>query len=195
MGRQAKPQGLAERWLAHDLDVDPSHLPARFALPVGDADGRSAGAQDTITIGRDAVAVEHGERANRQIVPIGDFEGVAVRLDRLPHDGSSFVISVNLQHDNPDLCVPVHIAFDMTVVTARWQDWGRALRLPLLLPAGDGGWQEPTEYPGKLVVRRPSPRSARAALRGRRSLFSAVREVGHWGPAPILCGTEIIART
>lgn len=191
-----RPQGLAARWAARPLDVDPFQLPARFALPLCEASGRPPRLQDSVVISGDSVAVERAETGGaRTRLPLDEFTGVAIRFDRLPADGRGLVISVNLHHGDPDLCIPVHIAFDLCDAGARWQSWGQRLKLPLLLPTPDGEWREPDDYPGKLVVRRPFARNPRQALKCRRSLFSAVRETGHCRPMPILPGTEIIART
>lgn len=201
MRRQSKPQGLAARWPVRPLDVDPFHLPARYALPVCSAAGgqadRQAGGQDNILITRDRVAVERtaaGARLEATSCEVGEFEGVAIRIDRAGEGAQAFVISVNLHHDEPDLCLPLHVAFDMYDVGARWQSWGRALALPLLLPSPDGGWREPDETPGRLFTRAPSPRHPRLLLAGRRSRMSAVREVGRLDQSTVFAGAEIIAR-
>lgn len=197
MRRQTKPQGLAARWSACPLDVDPYHLPARYTLPVSSAAGGPAVTQDNILITPQAVAVgqEHlGTKTHVQETAVEEFSGIAIRVDRLGNGPQAFVISVNLHHDEPDLCIPVHMAFDMTGACERWQSWGRALKLPLLLPTPDGGWREPDEVPGKLIIRAPYRRHSRLVLKKRRSLMSAVRETGRFDGFEVIAGTEIIAR-
>lgn len=196
MRRQTKPQGLAARWPVRPLDVDPFHLPARFVLPVCSPAGGQV-TQDNILITSQAVAVEHNmPGALRRIaqVAVKDFQGVAIRIDRLGDGPQAFAISVNLQHDEPDFCIPLHMAFDMCDASARWQSWGRALSLPLLMPTPDGGWREPDEVPGRMIVREAFRRHPRLALKQRRSLMSAVREVGRFEGLDVLPGDEIIAR-
>lgn len=197
MRRQTKPQGLADRWTVRPLDIDPFQLPARFALPVQSITGLRAAARDHIRIDANSVAVERAAGEGPMSVERHSFDafsGIAIRMDGASGTDADFAISVNLHHDDPDLCIPLHVAFDMDDAGARWQSWARALNLPLLLPAADGGWREPAEAPGKLTLKRAIPRAPRRALAKRRSRMSAVREAGQSGPTATLSGAEIIAR-
>ena len=197
MRRQTKPQGLAARWPLRPLDIDPFRLPVQYSLPVVSATGQASQACDRIEIGRNAIAVEHagaGLPAVRRRFAFEDFSGVAVRIEPLGDAGDGYAVSVNLHHPDPKLCFPLHVSLDMMDVGARWQSWARALKLPLLLPAPDGSWREPIARLGKLAVNRPYPRSARLALKGRRSVMSSLREMGAPGPMLRVCGAEIIAR-
>ena len=197
MRRQTKPQGLAARWPARPLDIDPFRLPARFSLPVRTISGRILRARDRIEIDPTIIAVERevmGHRSVRQTVGLQDFSGVAIRAELIGENEDRFAMSVNLHHDDPELCIPLHVSFDMSDVNARWQSWGRALGLPLLLPALDGSWQEPVQRLGKLEVNPPLARAARLRLSGRKSCMSSIRETGHGGDMPVRGGAEIIAR-
>lgn len=198
MRRQTKPHGLAARWPLRPLDVDPFHLPARYALPVRSAAGGQAEEQDSIFITREQVAVERcreGRPVQRQTLAVAAFAGVAVRIARLAGATPTFAISVNLHHEEPDLCLPLHMANDLCDAGARWLSWGRMLKLPLLLPTPDGDWREAKGAPGRLTLGPPAPRSPRLALAGRRSRMSAVREVGSMTNLVRIEGIEIIART
>ena len=155
-------------------------------------------ARDRIEIDPQAIAVERevlGRRSVRQTVGLQDFAGVAIRAERLGDNDDSFAISVNLHHNDPELCIPLHVSFDMDDVNARWQSWGRLLGLPLLLPALDGSWREPVQRLGKLDVNPPVARPTRLPLKGRKSTMSSIRETGHDGTMPVHNGAEIIART
>ena len=84
MRRQTKPQGLAARWLARPLDIDPFQLPARFDLPVQAAPDRARRALDRIEIDPQSIAVEREGAAGapiRQQLPLADFSGVAIRME------------------------------------------------------------------------------------------------------------------
>lgn len=197
MRRQTNPQGLAARWSVHPLDVDPFQLPARFVLAVCDTSGRLPEARDLISISRDEVAVERdipGRSTSREILRTEAFSGVAVRMAVREDDGRRFAISVNLHHDDPRLCIPLHVSFAMDDAGARWQSWARALRLPLLLPAADGGWREPVARLGRLNVGPPLARSHRLVLAARRSLTASLRSVGKASNLGPIHGAEIIAR-
>jgi hypothetical protein len=141
--------------------------------------------------------VEHqvsGFPSVRRALPLEDFSGIAIRIESLYDGRDGFAISVNLHHPDPKLCFPLHMSFDMSDVGARWQSWGNALSLPLLLPALDGSWREPIESFGKLQVNPPHVRPARLALNSRRSAISSVREVGDPNLVHRIAGEELIAR-
>ncbi|MGD9866514.1 MAG: DUF6101 family protein [Hyphomicrobiales bacterium] len=197
MRRQTKPQGLAARWLARPLDIDPYQLPARFDLPVHAAQDRARRTLDRIEINPQTIAVEREGSAGvaiREQLPLAAFSGVAIRMEPVGDDSESFAVSVNLHHEDPDLCIPLHVAFDLMEVNARWQSWGRALGLPLLVPGLNGAWVEPLQRIGKVRVSRACMRPPRKVLSARRSCLSAVREVGDKRPTPRISGAEIIAR-
>ena len=172
------------------MDIDPGQLPARVALPVRGRPGRPARSSDNILISCDCIALERDGRIEAH--EIADFSGVAVRIDGSEH--GFWAVSINLHHENPDLCIPLHVAYDMYEVGARWQSWAQVFGLPLLLPAEDGTWREPFDRLGKVAVRRPWGRSTRGVLKTRRSRFAASRAMGMPGPMPVYRGDELIAR-
>lgn len=197
MKRQTKQQGLAERWSAHQMDIDPFRLPAQFSLPVKTMAGRLLRACDRIEIEPAAIAIERemlGARCVRQEIALDEFSGVAIRAELIGEDEDIFAISVNLHHENPEFCIPLHVSFDMSDVNARWQSWGRALGLPLLLPSPDGTWCQPVEKLGKISVSSAIQRKPRKMLASRRSRYSMIRDTGHSRPMLKFCGEEIIAR-
>ena len=197
MRRQTNPQGLATRWPVRKMDVDPFHLPTQFSLPVQTVAGQLLRARDRIRIENATVAVERevmGTRATTKEIALEEFTGVAIRADLVGEADDRFAVSVNLHHPDPDLCIPLHMSYDMCEVSARWQSWARALRLPLLLPALDGTWKEPVERLGKVSVKPPHGRVERRFLAKRRSCMSALRETGDSRARPAIGGAEIIAR-
>lgn len=200
MRRQTHKQGLAARWRTTPLDVNPFQLPARFVLDVRDDAGRLLTARDKVIIQPKLIIIErevhgdHGACVARDEHAIADFAGIAIRIDQIAGRDNAFAVSVNLHHDDPDLCIPLHLAFDMCDASARWQSWGKVLGLPLLLPARDGTWQEPFQRLGRLLVDRAYNRRRRFYLKGRRSIVAATREMGIPVPAVQRDGAEIIAR-
>ncbi len=197
MRRQTQPHGLAVRWPLCPMDIDPFGLPVRFALPVDSDADQAPKARDLIEIKQGIIAVEHqvsGHASVRRALALDDFSGIAIRIESLDEEIDGFAISVNLHHADPKLCFPLHMSYDMSDVGARWQSWGRALKLPLLLPEFDGGWREPIERFGKLKVNPPYKRPARLALNARRSAISSIREIGDPGHIQSVAGEELIAR-
>lgn len=197
MRRQTQPHGLAARWPLHPMDVDPFGLPARYSLPVDSVADHAREARDLIEIHQGSITVVHevsGVPAVRRSLAMEDFSGVAIRIESVGDGIDGFAISVNLHHPDPKLCFPLHMAHDMSEAGARWQSWGRALKLPLLLPATDGGWREPVERFGKMKVKPPHARPARLALGARRSDISFVREMGDQALVRRVTGEELIAR-
>jgi len=195
--RQTHPHGLAARWPLRPMDVNPFGLPVRYSLPVDSDADHAREARDLIEIDKGSIAVVHevsGAPAVRRSLALEDFSGVAIRIESVSEGVDGFAISVNLHHPDPKLCFPLHMAFDMSEVGARWQSWGRALKLPLLLPALDGSWREPVERFGKMKVKPPCVRPARLALGGRRSDISSVREMGDQALIRSIPGEELIAR-
>lgn len=179
------------------MDVDPFQLPARFSLPVKSVAGKLMGARDRIRIEGGTIAVERevfGRRAVVREFRAQDFTGIAIRAAVVGEDGDRFAVSVNLHHADPELCIPLHVSFDMNDVNARWQSWARALGLPLLMPSPDGNWREPVKRLGRLTVGQAFGRQARKSLAGRRSCMSGLRETGRREQMRMLRGTEIIAR-
>lgn len=195
--RQTQPHGLAVRWPLRPLDVDPYGLPVRFALPVDSDAVQARAARDLIEIRQSSIAVEHqvsGHPSVRRALPLEDFSGIAIRIESLDDGLDGFAMSVNLHHPDPKLCFPLHMSCDMSNIGARWQSWGRALNLPLLLPELDGSWCEQIELFGKLKVNPPHMRPARLALNARRSAISSVRDMGDLKLIHNVAGEELIAR-
>lgn len=179
------------------LDIDPRTLPVHFILEVDMSATPGRKARDVVTIRPDRVSVKHelsGVSAVTRDLDLDDFSGIAIRIDCVDDKAEGFVISVNLHHPDPKLCFPLFMSTDMELVNARWQSWGRVLKLPLLLPSEDGQWREPIERFGKLTVNTPFSRPSRLGLSERRSCISSVREVGDPGRSLPVEGEELIAR-
>jgi|SRR5882724_12538444 len=69
-------------------------------------------------------------------VPVDEFVGVAVST-RISEDGV-LTSAIELVHGDPDLNYRVFEEVGNGNVVAEWQNWGKKLRLPLYIKAGDG---------------------------------------------------------
>ena len=69
-------------------------------------------------------------------VPVDEFIGVAVAT-RISEDGV-LTSTIELVHGDPDLNYQVFAEVGNGQVVAEWQNWGKKLRLPLYIKAGDG---------------------------------------------------------
>ena len=69
-------------------------------------------------------------------VPVTEFVGVAVAT-RISEDGL-LTSSIELVHGDPELNYKVFEEEGNSSVVAEWQNWGKKLRLPLFIKAGDG---------------------------------------------------------
>ena len=69
-------------------------------------------------------------------VPVTEFVGVAVST-RISEDGV-LTSAIELVHGDPELNYQVFEEVGNGNVVAEWQNWGKKLRLPLYIKAGDG---------------------------------------------------------
>ncbi len=176
------------------LRLDPFALPVQFAANDPAADERIR----HVELHRERVVLRRAVRGMLMALnmPISAFTGVAIRM--IPREGASdAAIAVILEHQDPSLAVPLHVATETDEVMAQWHAWGNVLGLPLLVTAADGELCEPFVRLGRLRVERPRPRRRRrTALKFRRPSISMRRAPGKiTAVTPVHRGErEIIAR-
>ena len=109
-------------------------------------------------------------------VPVDEFIGVAVST-HITEDG---VLSstIELVHGDPDLNYRVFEEIGNGNVVAEWQNWGKKLRLPLFIKAGDGSLLPYSQQVDGLVLGRATGRRKLAAEAGRRPRFLNRRKPG-----------------
>ena len=103
----------------------------RFFGPANDNGPRDP--VKTVTVRR---TLEKSGVAIKIKVPVSEFVGVAVSTT-ISEDG---VLSsaIELVHGDPELNYRVFEEIGNANVVAEWQNWGKKLRLPLFIKAGDG---------------------------------------------------------
>jgi hypothetical protein len=109
-------------------------------------------------------------------VPVDEFVGVAVST-RISEEG---VLSsaIELVHGDPDLNYRVFEEIGNANVVAEWQNWGRKLRLPLFIKAGDGNLLPYSQQVDGVALGVSSSRRKLAAEAGRRPRFLNRRKPG-----------------
>ena len=109
-------------------------------------------------------------------VPVDEFVGVAVST-RISEDG---VLSsaIELVHGDPELNYQVFEEVGNGDVVAEWQNWGKKLRLPLFIKAGDGSMLPYSQQVSGVVVGMQTARRRQAHESERRPRFLNRRKPG-----------------
>jgi hypothetical protein len=109
-------------------------------------------------------------------VPVDEFIGVAVSTT-ISDDG---VLSsaIELVHGDPELNYRVFEEIGNANVVAEWQNWGRKLRLPLFIKAGDGNLLPYSQQVDGVALGMSTSRRKLAAEAGRRPRFLNRRKPG-----------------
>jgi hypothetical protein len=109
-------------------------------------------------------------------VPVHEFVGVAVST-KISEEG---VLSsaIELVHGDPDLNYRVFEEVGNSNVVAEWQHWGKKLRLPLYIKAGDGSLLPYSQQVDGVVVGINTARRRLATDANRRPRFLNRRKPG-----------------
>jgi len=109
-------------------------------------------------------------------VPVDEFIGVAVSTS-ITEEG---VLSsaIELVHGDPELNYRVFEEIGNANVVAEWQNWGKKLRLPLFIKAGDGNLLPYSQQVDGVQLGVQSSRRKLAAEAGRRPRFLNRRKPG-----------------
>ncbi len=110
-------------------------------------------------------------------VPVEEFIGVAVATS-ISEEGV-LSSSIELVHDDHELNYRVFEEQGNHSVVAEWQNWGRKLRLPLFIKAGDGSYLPYSQQVDGVMLGNESGRRKLAAEAGRRPRFLNRRKPGH----------------
>lgn len=109
-------------------------------------------------------------------VPVDEFVGVAVSTT-ISEEG---VLSsaIELVHGDPELNYRVFEEIGNADVVAEWQNWGRKLRLPLFIKAGDGNLLPYSQQVDGVALGASTTRRKLAVEAGRRPRFLNRRKPG-----------------
>ncbi|WP_196259513.1 DUF6101 family protein [Pelagibacterium limicola] len=109
-------------------------------------------------------------------VPVAEYVGVAVG-SRISPEGV-LTSTIELVHPNEEFNYQVYAEDGNADVVAEWQNWGKKLRLPLYIRAGDGSLVAYSQQVGGVMVGHQSGRRMLAADAERRTRFARRRKPG-----------------
>lgn len=109
-------------------------------------------------------------------VPVDEFVGVAVSTT-ISEEGI-LSSAIELVHGDPELNYRVFEEIGNANVVAEWQNWGRKLRLPLYIKAGDGDLLPYSQQVDGVALGASHSRRKLAAEAGRRPRFLNRRKPG-----------------
>lgn len=118
-----------------------------------------------------------GAVAEKIVLPLDDYRGVAIRIVPGATEDEDRV-AVVLSHSSAAQELVLYEADDDENVIAEWRLWASALGLPLLMEGLDGRTIAADDRLGDVEVSRPRPRRRHALLAGRRPRFLTRRRTG-----------------
>lgn len=126
-------------------------------------------------------------------LPARAFKGVAARA--IDHGDGEVTVTLELHHEDPELCVPLLVAHDLSDIAADWRTWSEAYGIPMLMVEADGVARPLEEHLGDVKTREIKPRRRHSLFNDRRPRFLMRRSTGTLGVAMKIAGREIIARS
>jgi len=182
---------LKPEWAGSTLRLDPSRFPQQITFALRETSG-----DVTITIDeRGAVLRKILPGSGLPLsfaLPARAFKGVAARA--IDHGDGEVTVTLELHHDDPDLCIPLLVAHDLCDIAADWRSWSEAFRIPMLMVEADGVARPLEEHLGELRTSHMKPRRRHSYFANRRPRFLVRRTTGKLGVSMKIEGKEIIAR-
>ena len=166
--------------MVHGVAMEGTSVVLAFGRPTL-ADRRFVAANDngpkdpvkTVTVRR---MLEQSGVAIKVKVPVTEFIGVAVAT-RISEEGV-LTSSIELVHADAELNYRVFEEQGNHSVVAEWQNWGKKLRLPLFIKAGDGAYMPYSQQVDGVMVGNSQSRRKLVAEAGRRPRFLNRRKPG-----------------
>ncbi|WP_240232417.1 DUF6101 family protein [Devosia lacusdianchii] len=166
--------------MVHGVAMEGSSVILAFGKP-NVADRRFVAANDngprdpvkTVTVRR---MLEQSGVAIKVKVPVTEFIGVAVAT-AISEEGV-LTSSIELVHADSELNYRVFEEEGNHSVVAEWQNWGKKLRLPLFIKAGDGNYMPYSQQVDGVMVGNSASRRKLVAEANRRPRFLNRRKPG-----------------
>jgi hypothetical protein len=182
---------LKPAWAGTTLRLDPNRFPQHVSYAMRGATGDVA-----ITIdARGAVLRKVLPSSGLPLsiaLPKRAFKGVAARA--IDHGDGEVTVTLELHHDDPDLCIPLLVAHDLSDIAADWRTWAEAFNIPMMMVEADGVARPLEEHLGGVKTGETQPRRRHSFFAERRPRFLVRRTSGKLGIAMKIAGREIIAR-
>ena len=182
---------LKPEWAGATLRLDPTRFPQQLTLDTGKGAGDVAITLDE----RGAVLRKVLQSSGLPLsfaLPARAFKGVAARA--IDHGNGSVTVTLELHHDDPDLCIPLLVAHDLCDIAADWRSWSEKFRIPMLMVEADGVARPLEDHLGTVRTKDSRPRRRHSYFADRRPRFLVRRSTGSLGLAMRIEGKEIIAR-
>lgn len=183
--------GAQPVWAGHEFRLDPARLPQELSYAARDDRDET-----TITVSRRGATLKRTLRQSglplHIALPSHAFRGVAVRATETGPEHA--LVTLELLHEDDELCVPLSVGHDLPQIARDWQIWSELLGLPMMMVEADGVARTLEESARALTVGEPQPRRPHALFAERRPRFLARRRLGHLGVRLMVHGEEIIAR-
>jgi hypothetical protein len=166
--------------MVHGVAMEGTSVVLAFGRP-NVADRRFVAANDngpkdpvkTVTVRR---MLEQSGVAIKIKVPVTEFIGVAVATQI--SEGGVLTSSIELVHSDSELNYRVFEEEGNHNVVAEWQNWGKKLRLPLFIKAGDGAYMPYSQQVDGVAVGYSQSRRKLVAEANRRPRFLNRRKPG-----------------
>ncbi|MEO1746332.1 MAG: DUF6101 family protein [Pseudomonadota bacterium] len=178
-------------WAAHEFRLDPTRLPQRLSYAA-----RTDGGEVDITVD------VRGATLKRQLtmsglplniaLPNRAFRGVAARA--METGPESAIVTLELFHEDENLCVPLRVGHDLGAIVKDWQIWAEVLDLPMMIVDSDGVARDLDASAARVMTGQCNQRRHHAMFADRRPRFLARRRMGNLGVRLVVSGDEIIAR-
>jgi hypothetical protein len=182
---------LKPAWAGSTMRLDPSRFPQQVTYAMRETSG-----DVVITIDeRGAVMRKTLPSSGLPLsfaLPARAFKGVAARA--IDHGDGEVTVTLELHHDDPELCIPLLVAHDLCDIAADWRNWSEAFRIPMLMVEADGVARPLENHIGDVRSQGSKPRRRYSYFAARRPRFLVRRETGSLGVAMKIEGKEIIAR-
>jgi Family of unknown function (DUF6101) len=179
-------------WAGHVFRVDPTNFPQQVCYAARDSVG-----DVSITIDRRGAVLRKTLPASSLplsiALPARAFNGVAARA--IDHGNGHVTVTLELFHDDPDLCIPLLVSHDLEDIAADWRTWSDLFSIPMLMIEADGVARPLHTVMGDIKTQPVKPRRRHSFFAGRRPRFLVRRSMGSLGLQMRIDGREIIARS
>ena len=182
---------LKPAWAGSTLRLDPKRFPQQVTYALR---GHS---EDVVITIDERGAVLRKTLASSGLplsfaLPARAFKGVAARA--IDHGDGEVTVTLELHHDDPDLCIPLLVAHNLCDIAADWRSWSEAFRIPMLMVEADGMARPLENHLGDVRTQDTKPRRRHSYFADRRPRFLVRRTTGKLGVTMRIEGKEIIAR-